>query len=134
MYFRLIQTTRRKNVEDVFNQPLQTPIAIEKCTTSGGRTKEANERSFVFVHQHGGDDVTSKPPKGHLGNTIILFVCRPNVCISIAFVFSRDHCKFQEKLETMLMKNLGGRTKSIMVFSEVAYNHIISCIKIKIIG
>ena len=37
---------------DVFNQPLGTPIKIEKCTTSGGRTKEANERSFVFVH-HG---------------------------------------------------------------------------------
>ena len=30
--------------------------------TSGGRTKEANERSFVFVHQHGGENVTSKPP------------------------------------------------------------------------
>ena len=40
-----------------FNQPLGKPI-IEKCTTSGGRTKEADERSFVFVHQHGGDDVT----------------------------------------------------------------------------
>ena len=26
-----------------------------------------------------------------------------------------------EKLETMLMQNLGGQTKSIMVFSEVAY-------------
>ena len=36
----------------------QTLITLEKCTTSGGRTKEANERSFVFVHQHGGDDVT----------------------------------------------------------------------------
>jgi len=28
----------------------------------------------------------------------------------------------QEKLETMLMQNLGGQTKSIMVFSEVAYS------------
>ena len=37
------------------------------------------------------------------------------------FVFSWDHCKSQEKLETMLMQNLGGQTKSIMVFSEVAY-------------
>ena len=25
---------------------------------SGGRTKGANEKSFVFVHQHGGYDVT----------------------------------------------------------------------------
>ena len=32
------------------NQPLETPITIEKCTTSGGRTKEANEKYFVFVH------------------------------------------------------------------------------------
>ena len=43
---------------DVFIQPPETPITIGKCTTSGERTKEANERSFVFVHQHGGDDVT----------------------------------------------------------------------------
>ena len=41
-------------------KPLETPKTIEKCTTSGGRTK-ANERSFVLVHQHGGDDVTWKP-------------------------------------------------------------------------
>ena len=27
----------------------------------------------------------------------------------------------QEKLETMLMQNLGGQTKSIMVFFEVSY-------------
>ena len=50
----LIQT----KLLDVFNLPLGRPITIEKCTTSGGRTKEANEKSFVFVHQHGGDDVT----------------------------------------------------------------------------
>ena len=29
-------------------------------TIAGGRTKGANDRSFVFVHQHGGDDVTYK--------------------------------------------------------------------------
>ena len=34
-------------------------------------------------------------------------------------MFSWDHCKSQEKLETM--QNLGAQTKSIMVFSEVAY-------------
>ena len=27
-----------------------------------GQTKRANERSFVYRHQHGGDDVTWKPP------------------------------------------------------------------------
>ena len=42
-------------------------------------------------------------------------------CISIVFVFSWDHCKSQGKLETMLMQNLGRQTKSIMVFSGVAY-------------
>ena len=39
----------------------------------------------------------------------------------IVFVFSSDHCNSQEKLKTMLTQNLGGQTKSIMVFSEVAY-------------
>ena len=28
----------------------------------------------------------------------------------------------QEKLETMLMQTLGGQTKSIMLFSEMAYS------------
>ena len=53
-------------------------------------------------------------------NTIIVFVCSPKFCISIVFVFSWDHCKSEQKLETMLMQNLGGQTKSIMVFSKVA--------------
>ena len=52
---------------------------------------------------------------------MILFVCPPKFCISIVFVFSWDRCNSREKLETMLMQNLGGQTKSIMVFSEVAY-------------
>ena len=31
--------------------------AMLQCTIAGGRTKGANdERSFVFVHQHGGND------------------------------------------------------------------------------
>ena len=63
---------------------------------------------------------------GHLKNTIILFVCPPIFCISIVFVFSWDHCESQEKLETMLMQNFGGQTKSIMIFSEVAYC-LLSC-------
>ena len=52
---------------------------------------------------------------------MILLVCPPKFCISIVFVFSWGHCKSREKLETMLMQNLGGQTKGIMVFSEVAY-------------
>ena len=39
----------------------------------------------------------------------------------IVFVFSLGHCKFQEKLETMLMQKFGEQTKMIMVFSKVAY-------------
>ena len=58
---------------------------------------------------------------GQFGNTIILFACSPKFCISIVFIFSWDHCKSLEKLETMLMQNLEGQKKSIMVFSELAY-------------
>ena len=43
-------------------------------------------------------------------NTIILFVFPFKFCISIVFVFSWDHFKSQEKLEAMLMQNLGGQT------------------------
>ena len=41
--------------------------------------------------------------------------------MSIVSSFSRDLQWSQEKTETMLMQNLGGQTKSIMVFSKVAY-------------
>ena len=46
---------------------------------------------------------------GHFGK-YCLFV-PPKFCISIVFVFSWDHCKSQEKLETMLMLNFGGTNK-----------------------
>ena len=42
----------------VCSQSLETQITILQCAIAGVRTKEANERSFVCVHQHGGDDVT----------------------------------------------------------------------------
>ena len=54
-------------------------------------------------------------------NTIILFVCPPKFGISIVSSLSWDLQWSQEKTKTMLMQNLGGQTKSIMVFSEVAY-------------
>ena len=38
-------------------QSLGTQITMLICTIAGGRTKGANEYSFVFVHQHGGYDV-----------------------------------------------------------------------------
>ena len=34
-------------------------MTMVKRTNAGGRTKGANERSIVFVHQHGVDDVTA---------------------------------------------------------------------------
>ena len=46
---------------------------------------------------------------------------------NIVFVFSYDHRKSQENMESMLMQNLGGgggegwATRSIKVFSEVNY-------------
>ena len=54
-------------------------------------------------------------------NTIMLFVCLPKFCISIVSSFSWDLQWSEEKTKTMLMQNLGGQTKSIMVFSEMAY-------------
>ena len=45
-------------------------------------------------------------------------------CISIVFSYSRDFQWSQEKTKTVLMQNLEGQTKSIMVFSKVAhYGH-----------
>ena len=59
-------------------------------------------------------------PRGHFGKYHNSLCLSPQ-CMSIVFVFSWDDCKSQEKLETMHMQNLGGQTKTIMVFSEVAY-------------
>ena len=67
-------------------------------------------------------------------------LCSPllHFCISIVFVFSWDRCKSQEKLETMLMQNLGEQTKSIMVFSEVAcraateFTYVLTFVNVKI--
>ena len=58
---------------------------------------------------------------GHFGKYHNTLGLSPKFCISIVFVFSWDRCKSQEKLETMRMQNLGEQTKSIMVFSKVAY-------------
>ena len=47
----------------------------------------------------------------------------PYICISILSSFSWDLQLSQEKTKTMLKQYLGGQTKSIMVFSEMAYWH-----------
>ena len=54
---------------------------------------------------------------GHSGKYHNVLCLSPKFCISIVFVFSWDHFNSQEKLETILMQNSGGQTKSIMVFS-----------------
>ena len=33
-------------------------VTMVKCTNAGGRTKGANEKAIVLVHQHGRDDIT----------------------------------------------------------------------------
>ena len=45
-------------------------------------------------------------------------VCPPKFCISIVFVFSWDRCKSQEKLETMLMQNLGNKQRVLWYFPK----------------
>ena len=45
--------------------------------------------------------------------------------MSIVFIFSWERRRFQGKLETMLMQNLEGQTKSIVVFLKVA--HRVNC-------
>ena len=44
----------------VCNQSLETQVTMMKGKNAGGRTKEANEICIVYVHQHGGNDVTCK--------------------------------------------------------------------------
>ena len=36
---------------------LETEITMLQCTIAGERPKGANEKSFIFVHQYGVDDV-----------------------------------------------------------------------------
>ena len=40
------------------NQSLETQVTMVKCTNAVGRTKGANEKSIVVIHQHGRDNVT----------------------------------------------------------------------------
>ena len=42
----------------VCNQSLGTKTTMLQCAIAAGRTKAANQKSFVFVHQHGSYDVT----------------------------------------------------------------------------
>ena len=41
-----------------WSRSLGTQITMLQCTIAGGRTKAATEKSFVFVHKHGGYAVT----------------------------------------------------------------------------
>ena len=48
----------------------------------------------------------------------------PFMKVVCCFVFSWDHCKSQEKMETMFIQNFGGQTKSIYngIFESGLYN------------
>ena len=61
--------------------------------------------------------VVSSRSIGHFEKYYNTLCLSPKFCISIVFIFFGD----QKKLETMLMQNLEGQTKSIMVFSKVAH-------------
>ena len=54
-----------------------------QCTIAGKRTKGSDEKSFVFVHQHGGYDVTWKPPIGKYFHSL-----------SLPLTFSSAECKY----------------------------------------
>lgn len=51
----------------VCNQSLGTQIAMLQYTVADGWTKGANEKSYGFIHQHGGYDVMWKPPLVFMG-------------------------------------------------------------------
>lgn len=47
------------------DQSHDTQVTMVTCKNARGRTKEVlviNYKSFVFFYQHGGNDVTCKPP------------------------------------------------------------------------
>ena len=65
-----------------------------QCTIAGEQTKGANERSFVFVHQHGGDDVNMATIDV---NKLLLFffyfgkkACPSSICKRFLFPESSD--------------------------------------------
>ena len=57
----MLISSRKLSLEAIGGlQPISvgTQITMLQCTIAGGRTKGANKKSFVFVRQHGGYDVT----------------------------------------------------------------------------
>ena len=77
--------------------------------------------SFVRTKGSNDQDATENAHIDHLQKYHSTLCLSSEFCISIIFIFCWDLCKSQEKLETVLMKNFGGQTKSIMVFLKVAY-------------
>ena len=61
-------------------------------------------RQVVDFEETGVVTNSNRPP-------IIVFVCPSQFCISTAFIFSWDHIKSQEKMETVFMQNFGGTKK-----------------------
>ena len=103
----------------------------------GRHLKETISSSNITWSEMGKQNIQAKEVYCHaIYRRTLLFVCNrpfrkilkyslfvpPNFAQALFSFFCWDHCKSQEKLETMLIQNLGGQTKSIMVFSEVAYS------------
>ena len=68
-------------------------------------------------------------------NTIILFVCPAKFHINIVSIYFLLGLKMvARETKTMLMQNIGGQTRSIMVFMKVAYWQLLlgqwCCLKI----
>ena len=56
---------------------------------------------------------------GHFGKYHNSPCLSPQILLSIVFVFSWAHSKSQEKLETMLMQNLGSNKEYYGIFRSV---------------
>ena len=70
--------------------------------------------------------LSDKQALGHFGKYHNTLRLPPEFCISIVFVFSWDHCKSQEKLETMLMENLGGQIGHFRVALSLSFKESVS--------
>ena len=93
--------------QPLFNETNECALLNAFISSRCEKVSERNDIEWSNI-----DGALPKPKRLHPEKKTLKF------CISI--VFSWDHCKSQEKLETILMQNLGGETKNIMVFSDSA--------------
>ena len=90
-------------------------MTMLQCTIAGGRTKGAKEKSFVFVHQHGGYDVTWKLPIEYLTRSLHKLVCKDTrVPMDCILKLRLINCSFVFML--IILTSLVGRTKFKRIF------------------